>query len=120
MIAAMATEESEYRKKKLYTFAWASHILSYPLGIVVGMGLSGGQDPAGRGIGLGLGMMGGDALAIVSAMIISILTNKVISRGPLIRWLLILLPWLMTGLYFWFTGFTSAGDRFFTYLQEMK
>jgi len=77
-----------------------------------------GQDAAGRGIGIGLGMLGVGLLGgIATAIFVSYFTVRTVPH--LAGKLLACLPWFLLVSFWWMALFTSTGDRLAEWLERL-
>jgi hypothetical protein len=84
----------------------------------VGCLLGHGQDAAGRGIGIGLGMLGVGLLGgIVTAIFVSYLTVRAVPHFA--GKLLACLPWFILASFWWMALFTPTGDRLAEWLESL-
>ena len=98
--------------------AWLLFIATFPAGMGVGFLLARGQDAAGRGIGIGLGMLGVGLLGgILTAVFVSYSTVRLIPS--VVGKLLACLPWIILASFWWMALFTPTGDRLAQWLQDL-
>ena len=98
--------------------AWVAFVATFPAGILVGCLLGRGQDAAGSGVGLGLGMLGVGLLGgIATATLASYFTARAMPRGA--GKLLAFLPWVMLVSFWWMALFTATGDRLAEWLESL-
>jgi len=98
--------------------AWLSFVATFPAGIAVGLMLAHGQDAAGSGIGLGLGMLGVGLLGgIATAVFASYWTARLMPHvgGKLLA----CLPWIILTSFWGMTLFTPTGDRLVEWLENL-
>lgn len=98
--------------------SWLSFIGAFPAGLIAGCVLAHGQDAAGRGIGVALGMLGVGLLGgILSAIFVS---RTMLRLAPNVRGkLLAFLPWVFLSGIWWIVLFTPLGDRLAEWLQRL-
>lgn len=98
--------------------SWLSFVGAFPAGLVAGCLFAHGQDPAGRGIAVSLGMLGVGLLGgILSAVFVS---RSMLRLAPNIRGkLLAALPWIFLSGIWWIVLFTPIGDRLATWLEHL-
>jgi hypothetical protein len=98
--------------------SWIAFIATIPAGMVVGCLLARGQDAAGSGIGIGLGMLGVGLLGgIVTAVFVSYFTARTVQHS--VGKLLVCLPWIILVSFWWMALFTPTGDRLFEWLENL-
>ncbi len=98
--------------------AWLSFIATFPVGMAVGCLLAHGQDAAGSGIGIGLGMLGVGLLGgIVTADFVSYSTVRAMPHVA--GKLLACLPWIILASFWWMALFTPTGDRLAEWLENL-
>jgi F0F1-type ATP synthase membrane subunit c/vacuolar-type H+-ATPase subunit K len=86
--------------------------------MAVGCMLAHGQDPAGRGIGLGLGMLGaGIPGGILMAVFVSY--SMVRAMRSTLGKILAITPWLIFVIFWWMALFTPTGDRLFEWVENL-
>ena len=111
--------ESALRRGKYVALgAWLLFFATFPAGMVVGWLMAQGQDAAGRGIGIGLGMLGVGLLGgIAMGVLVSYATARVMSSFA--GKLLACLPWVMLVGFWAMVPFTESGDRLFEWLENI-
>jgi hypothetical protein len=97
---------------------WLLFFGTFPAGMMAGWLLAQGQDAAGRGIGIGLGMLGVGLLGGMGvAVLVSYATARII---PSIKGkLLACLPWVILVGFWGVFLFTASGDRLFEWLESV-
>ena len=104
--------------KRTFWGTWIAFIGTFPAGMLVGCLMARGQDAAGRGIGIGLGMLGVGLLGgIVTAVFVSRSTVRLLPHTT--GKLLACLPWLILASFWWMALFTPAGDRLAEWLESL-
>jgi hypothetical protein len=112
---------SAVRSKRRATGAvgsWISFVGAFPAGLLAGCLFAHGQDPAGRGIAISLGMLGvGLGGGIFSAVFVS---RSMLRLAPNIRGkLLAALPWIFLIGIWWIALFNPIGDHLATWLEHL-
>lgn len=106
------------QSKRAFWWGWILFLATFPAGMAVGWLFARGQDAAGRGIGIGMGMLGvGLFGGIVGAIIVSRsavrllpdFSGKVLAR----------LPWVILAIFWWMALFTPTGDRLAEWLERL-
>jgi hypothetical protein len=104
--------------KRTFWGAWVAFITTFPAGMAVGCLLARGQDAAGSGIGVGLGMLGVGLLGgIVTAVFVSYFTVR--TKPHFSGKLLACLPWIVLAGFWWMALFTPTGDRLVEWLESL-
>ena len=85
--------------------------------MLAGRALAHGQDAAGSGIGVGLGMIGVGLLGgIVTAAFVSYFSPRCVPNR--VGKLMAFLPWFILGSFWWMMFFTANGDWLFSRLEK--
>jgi len=80
--------------------------------------LARGQDAAGRGIGIGLGMLGVGLLGgILASIFVSHSTVRLMPH--VVGKLLACIPWIILASFYWMALFTPTGDRLAEWLRDL-
>ena len=104
--------------KRTFWGAWVAFLATFPAGMLVGCLLAHGQDAAGSGIGIGLGMLGVGLLGgIVTAIFVSYFTVRTVPHVT--GKLLACLPWLILVSFWVMALFTPTGDRLAEWLESL-
>lgn len=106
------------RSKRAFWAAWISFVATFPAGMAAGCLLARGQDAAGRGIDVGLGMLGVGLLGgIVTAVFVSRSTVRLVPH--ISGKVLACLPWVILATFWWMALFTPTGDRLVEWLENL-
>ena len=105
------------RSRLSLAVAWLLFLFTFPAGIAIGCILAHGQDGAGRGIAIALGILGGLIGGILAAIFVSYLTIRRIPDAP--GKLLSSIPWIILTITYW-EIWTRDGDRFFEWLERIS
>jgi hypothetical protein len=98
--------------------AWLLFIFAFPATLAVGCLLAHGQDPAGRGIGISLGILGAFVANISTAIFLSFVTVRRMPRPS--GKFLATVPWLILAVLYSRLLFTPDGDRLFQWLERIS
>jgi len=115
---ALPTSSTALPSKRIFWGTWIAFLATFPAGMFAGCLMAQGQDAAGRGIGIGLGMLGVGLLGgIVTAVFVSRSTVRLFphTTGRLFA----CLPWAVLTSFWWMALFTPTGDRLFEWLENL-
>jgi len=90
-------------------FFWFAFLATFPVGYFVGVMMAFGQDAAGGGIGMGLGLLFGAAAGFACAFSITRLTLRNHPDNFAMK-LSGFLPWIIWAAAWWTLFFTPVGD----------